>query len=132
MRKSIPIVIALLMHSIFFAIVPVVIIALWSVFTFRGITIGLLISSLHAVGIIGIVKRMKWGYSFSKRVFGFYMVMSGLGFLGSLTRGKVISIVESAIFFAIFIWLFLRFQSDSSVRTYFDTSPMSTPEKSQS
>ncbi len=117
MHKSIPIVVALLMHSILLTIVPVVLIALRSGLTFRGIAIGLLIFSLHTAGIFGIVKRVKWGYSFSKKVFSFYLVTSGLGFLANLTRGSVITIVASAIFFVTFIWLFMRFRSDPSVRT---------------
>jgi hypothetical protein len=136
MRKSVPLVIALLMHSIFLAIVPVVIITLWSGLTFRGITIGLLVFLLHTAGILGILKRTTWGYSFIKRVFGFYMVMSGLGFLGSLgnlIRGsKIIPTLESAIFFGTFTWLFLRFRSDLSVRAYFEKAGMTSPETADS
>lgn len=132
MKKSVPLVIALLMHSIFLAIVPVVIIALWSGLTFRGITIGLLVFFLHTAGILGIVKRAKWGYSLSRRVFGLYMVMTGLGFLGglgNLIRGlKIMPSVESAIFFTTFTWLFLRFRSDPIVRAYFEKSDMTSPE----
>ena len=127
MPKSIPIVIALFMHSIVLAGASVFTILRWSGLTFRGITVLLIVFCLHAVGIIGIVKRLKWGYSFSKRVFGFYMVTSGLGFLGNLTRPSITT-VESAIFFTTFTWLYMRFRSDPSVRAYFERSGMVAPE----
>jgi hypothetical protein len=122
MPRSIPIVIALLVHSIFaLVIVPVVAIPRWSGFTIFGITITFLVFSLHTAGIYGIVKRLKWGYGFSKGVFGVYMVTSGLGLLRRLASpSEVMTTVESAIFFIVFIWLFMRFRSDPSVRAHFE------------
>jgi hypothetical protein len=122
MPRSIPIVIALLVHSIFaLVIVPVVAIPRWSGFTICGITITFLVFSLHTAGIYGIVKRLKWGYGFSKGVFGVYMVTSGLGLLRRLASpSEVMTTVESAIFFIVFIWLFMRFRSDPSVRAHFE------------
>jgi hypothetical protein len=121
MPKSIPIVTALLVHSIFaLVIVPVVAIPRWPGFTIWGISITLLVFSLHTAGFFGITKRLKWGYSFSKWVFGFYMVTSGLGILGSLARSGTMTIAERAIFFVVFTWLFMRFRSDPSVYSHFE------------
>ena len=128
MFRPIPIVIALLVHSIFaLVIVPAVAIPRWSGFTMLGITFTFLAFSVHALGIYGIVKRLKWGYSFSKSVFGFYMITSGLGLLGSLARrSDLITTAERVIFFIVFIWLFMRFRSDPSVHAYFERSSSMT------
>jgi hypothetical protein len=129
MPKSSPIVIALLVHSIFaLVIVPVVAIPRWPGFTILGITATFLVFTLHAVGIFGILKRFKWGYTFSRWVFSFYLVTSGFGLLIRLSSvqrlaspSKALAVIaEGAIFFIVFMWLYMRFRSDSSVRAYFD------------
>jgi hypothetical protein len=109
------------MHSLVLAGTSVFTIVRWSGLTFRGITVLLIAFSIHAAGIVGIVKRLKWGYSFSKTVFGFYMITSGLGLLGSLARQSDVMITAEKVFlFTVFTWLFLRFRSTPSVRAYFE------------
>ncbi len=121
MPRTVPLVVALLVHSLFaFVIVPVVAIPRWSRFTIYGVTATFLFFFIHAAGIFGIAKRLQWGYSLSKYVFGFYMVTSFLGLLISLAHAGVIAIAEKAVFFAVFTWLFMRFQSDPAVRSHFE------------
>lgn len=121
MLRSVPIVMALLVHSIFaLVIVPVIAIPRWSDSTAIGVTVVFLVFTMHAAGVFGIAKRLKWGYSFSKWVFGFYMITSGLGLLGSLAQqSDVMNIAGRAILFTVFTWLFISFRSIPSVRAYF-------------
>ncbi len=121
MPKSVPMVTAFLVHSIFaLVIVPAVAIPRWSRFTIIGITATFLVFSVHAAGVFGIAKRLPWGYSLSKYVFGFYMVTSFFGLLINLAHSGALAIAASAVFFAVFTWLFMRFQSDPAVRSHFE------------
>lgn len=136
MPRSIPIVVALLVHCLAALVsIPWFAISRWSDLTIIGITILLLRFSMHTVGVICIAKRLKWGCTFNKVVFGYYMVTSGSSFFTSFARkSTTIALTENmitvgnAIFFIVFIWLFMRFRSDPSVRDYFERSSM-TPQE---
>ncbi len=140
MNRSFPIVVALLVHVLTALVsIPWFAYARWSGLTFIGITILLLRFSGHAIGILCIAKRLTWGFTLNKFIFGYYMVTTGLSLLSSLSRvAKHIGLTEvliaagHAIILIVFIWLFLRFRSDPSVRSYFERSSMSEQQMAHS
>jgi hypothetical protein len=140
MNRSRTIVIALFVH--FFAAlisIPWFAYYRWSGLTIIGISILLIRFSGHAVGIVCIAKRLTWGFTFNRFIFGYYMVTSGFSLLSSFSRvakhigmTEVINAVGNAIFLIAFVWLFLRFRSDPSVRSYFERSSISEQNIAQS